>query len=96
METKTKNMANQSLLSDALRKYDQMLEKHDVTNQRLANIENRLENIENRVGNVESEMFKLNLQTVENTRAIFKLADRVEVVFEHEKRIIKLESTVYK
>jgi hypothetical protein len=93
METKTKNMENQSrieeLLSDALKKYDQMLEKHDVTNF-------RLENIENRLGSLESEMFKLNVQTAENTRAIFKLAERVEVVFEHEKRIIKLESTVYK
>jgi hypothetical protein len=93
METKTKNMENQSrieeLLSDALKKYDQMLEKHDVTNA-------RLENIENQLGSLESEMFKLNIQTVENTRAIFKLADRVEVVFEHEKRIIKLEGAVYK
>ena len=83
MKTKTKNMENQSrieeLLSDALRKYDQMLEKHDVTNA-------RLEKIENGLGSVETEMFKLNIQSVENTRAIFKLAEKIEVVFEHEKR----------
>lgn len=100
METKTKNMENQSrieeLLSDALRKYDQMLEKHDITNSRLERIENRLEHMDNRLETVEREMFKLNLQTTSNTRAIIDLADKLPVIFEHEKRLSKLEVTVYK
>jgi hypothetical protein len=107
METKTKNMENQSrieeLLSDALRKYDQMLEKHDITNSRLEKLESRLEHIDNRLGSmdnrlgsVESEMFKLNLQTASNTRAIIDLADKLPIIFEHEKRLSKLEVTVFK
>lgn len=169
MITQTKNMENQSrieeLLSDALRKYDQMLEKHDETNRRLTNVEGhlgRLENLEEklsnvegklgklenleqklgsldqklggvdqklgsldqklgnvemklerldgrlgtlqmkveisnqRLGNVEGQFQKLNLQTAENTRAIIRLGDELQRVFEHEKRIDKLELTVYK
>ena len=45
---------------------------------------------------VKSEMVKLNLQTTENTRAIFKLADRVEKIADLENRVSKLEKTVYK
>lgn len=114
MITKTQNMENQSrieeLLSDALRKYDQMLEKHDETNHRLASMENRLETmdqrlsriddhmetVEHRLGGVEVQIQKSNLQTSENTRAILKLGNELERVFEHERRIAKLEVTVYK
>lgn len=39
---------------------------------------------------------KLNLQTAENTRAIIKLADKLEEFADHEKRISKLESAVFK
>jgi hypothetical protein len=41
-------------------------------------------------------MIKLNVQTVENTRAIIKLADRIEDFAEHEKRIQNLEKAVFK
>lgn len=80
---------NEELLSEALRKYDQMLEKHDMTNA-------RLESIESRLGNVEMELFKLNLQTTSNTRALIDLVDKLPIIFEHEKRIVKLEGTVFK
>lgn len=45
---------------------------------------------------VKNEVVKLNLQTVENTRAIFKLADRVETIADLENRVSKLEKVVYK
>lgn len=45
---------------------------------------------------VKDEVIKLNLQTSENTRAILKLADRVEKIADLEARVSKLEKTVYK
>ncbi|MEO5603780.1 MAG: hypothetical protein ABIR06_22875 [Cyclobacteriaceae bacterium] len=45
---------------------------------------------------VKNEVIKLNLQTSENTRAILKLADRVEKIADPESRVSKLEKTVYK
>ena len=45
---------------------------------------------------VKNEVIKLNLQTSENTRAILKLADRVEKIADLELRVSKLEKTVYK
>ncbi len=119
--TKTRNMENQSrieeLLSDALRRYDQMLEKHDrmverfdqvletqnrliagqadlIAGQTETNL--RLARFEKRSDRMENELVKLNLQANESTRAIIKLADKLPIIFEHEKRIVKLETTVYK
>jgi predicted nucleic acid-binding Zn-ribbon protein len=45
---------------------------------------------------IKQEMFKLNILTAENSRAIMKLADSLKAVLEHEKRIAKLEVTVFK
>jgi hypothetical protein len=59
---------------------------------RLGSVESRLGSVESRLGSVESGIIKLNLQTAENTRAIFKLSDRIEQVVDHEKRISKLEN----
>ncbi len=42
------------------------------------------------------EIQKQGLQTAENSRAILKLADEIRLVAEHEKRISKLELTVFK
>jgi CRISPR/Cas system-associated endonuclease Cas3-HD len=42
------------------------------------------------------ELIKQGLQTAENSRAILKLADEIRLVAEHEKRISKLELTVFK
>jgi hypothetical protein len=35
------------------------------------------------------QLVKLNLQTAENTRSIFKLSDKIEQIVDHEKRISK-------
>lgn len=48
------------------------------------------------VSQMKTEIFKQGLQTSENSRAIFKLADEIRLVAEHEKRIAKLEVTVFK
>ncbi len=48
------------------------------------------------VAEMKTEIFKQGLQTAENSRAIFKLADEIRLVAEHEKRIAKLELTVFK
>lgn len=48
------------------------------------------------VSQMKTEIFKQSLQTSENSRAIFKLADEIRLVAEHEKRIAKLEVTVFK
>lgn len=45
---------------------------------------------------MKTEIFKQGLQTAENSRAILKLADEIRLVAEHEKRIAKLEITVFK
>jgi hypothetical protein len=52
------------ILTESLQRQDSMVDELKKTNDRLAGVERQLE--------------KLNLQTFENTRAIFKLADRVE------------------
>lgn len=46
--------------------------------------------------NVKSEMIKLNLQTSENTRAVLKLADKIDTIGNLENRVSKLEKAVFK
>lgn len=70
------------ILSESLKTQDKMLQQIISGNERLSK--------------VEEELVKLNLQTNENTRAIIKLADRLEVLVDHEKRIAKLEAVVLK
>ena len=48
------------------------------------------------VTEMKKEMFKQSLQLSENSRAVIKLADEIRLVAEHEKRISKLELTVFK
>lgn len=61
------------LLSEALIKFDQMVGEQKSTNK-------KLESVDVRLGHVEDQFQKLNLQTIENTRAIFKLADKVDQI----------------
>lgn len=70
------------LLAETLIKFDQMIVEQRQTN-------NRLEKLE-------EGMNKLNLQTSENTRAIFKLANEIENIAHLHERVTKLEKTVYK
>ena len=67
----------------------EMVQNQDQTNQRLDQTNQRLENLEHQVE-------KLNVQTQENTRAIVKLADKLEDFANHEQRIVKLENEVFK
>lgn len=55
-----------------------------------------VDSLNSRVDKLNSEVVKLNLSTSENSRAIMKIADEIRLVAEHEKRISKLESTVFK
>jgi len=77
------------LLAEALIRLDQMVGEQKITN-------DSLENVNNRLGHVEGELQKLNLQTVENTRAIFKLADKVDQIAELDKRVKELDKIVFK
>ena len=52
--------------------------------------------VKGEVSEIKKEMFKQSLQLSENSRAILKLADEIRLVAEHEKRISKLELTVFK
>jgi archaellum component FlaC len=91
------------LLAESLFKFDQMIDGHKAmvvelkeVNRRLDGIEKRLDSMDQRLGKVESEVIKLNLQTMENTRAIFKLAEEVENIAHLHERVSKLEKVVYK
>jgi len=52
--------------------------------------------VKDEVSDMKKEMVKQNLQLSENSRSILKLADEIRLVAEHEKRISKLELTVFK
>lgn len=77
------------LLAEALLRLDKLVVSHDKTN-------DQLDETNNRLAKVERELNKLNVQTVENTRAIFKLADKIDNIAELDKRVKKLEKVVYK
>jgi predicted RNase H-like nuclease (RuvC/YqgF family) len=70
------------LLAETLIKFDSMIDEQRQTNKRLEKLEDGVA--------------KLNVQTVENTRAIFKLANEFENVLKLSERVTKLENTVYK
>lgn len=70
------------LLAETLIKFDQMIDEQKKTNVRLENLE--------------EGMNKLNLQTTENSTAIFKLANEVENIAHLHERVTKLEKAVYK
>lgn len=50
--------------------------------------------MKDQIKQMNTELIKQGLQTAENSRAILKLADKIRLVAEHEKRISKLELTV--
>lgn len=70
------------LLAETLIKFDEMIVEQKKSNHRLEN--------------VESEIIKLNLQTAENTGAIFKLANEIENIAKLHERVAKLEKEVFK
>ena len=70
------------IMADLVIKFDEFIEGQKETNQRL--------------GKVEDGIIKLNLQSAENTRAILKLADKVETIADFESRVSKIEKVVFK
>lgn len=75
---------------------DQTVERLDQTVERLDRTVERLDHLEVKVDKIEGQLIKLNIQTVENTRAIFKLAESVESIADLHDRVVKLEKAVYK
>lgn len=71
----------------------EMVKGQDQTNKRLESLE---KTTERSFDKLEEQVVKLTAQTVENTRAIMKLADKMDDFAEHEKRIQKLEKVVFK
>jgi len=65
-------------------------------NQKIDGLNTRVDTLNNRVDKVEAEMVKMNLQLGENTRAILKLADNVEVIPNIVEQVIKLETAVFR
>lgn len=84
------------LLAESLKGQDRIVARLDVMDSRLDNVETKLGNLEKRTDRIEDQMVKLNLRTVENTRAIFKLAEKVEQIADLSNRVTKLEKVVYK
>jgi hypothetical protein len=91
------------LLAETLIKFDQMIDEQKQTNQRLekvehisSSMEHSLISMDNRLEKLEKGMSKLNLQTAENSRAIFKLSNEIENIAHLHERVTKLEKAVYK
>ncbi len=77
------------LLAEALKRLDRLIDQHDETNATLQSVEKRTEKVEN-------QLIKLNAQTTENTRAIFKIVDKIDQITELDKRVKELEKVVFK
>ena len=84
------------LLAESLIRLDKMVEQQHETNVRLGNVEQKLGLVESRTEKVENQLIKLNLQTVENTRAIFKIAEKIDTIADLDKRVSKIEKVVFK
>jgi len=76
-----------------------LAEVHEMrtdTKSQLGSLNNKMDSLNGRVDKLEGEMAKMNLLLGENTRAIIKLADKIELIPDIIERIIKLETTVFK
>lgn len=91
------------LLAESLKGQDRIVDQLKETNHRLNEMNQRLDGtnqsldrLETRTEKIEDQLIKLNLQTVENSRAIFKLAEKGDQIADLHNRVSKLEKTVYK
>lgn len=62
----------------------------------VSEMKEEIKRVKGEIQQMNVEIMKQGLQTAENSRAILKLADEIRLVAEHEKRISKLELTVFK
>jgi Sec-independent protein translocase protein TatA len=65
-------------------------------NSNLTELNQRVGKLEKEQSRTSKELVKVNLQLGENTRAILKLADKVEVVPNLVERVVKLEAEVFR
>ena len=72
--------------------------KREVTGvkQEVSGVKQEVIGLKQEVSGLKGEMVKMNLQSAENTRAIFKLAQSVDQIADLHNRVTKLERTVYK
>jgi uncharacterized coiled-coil protein SlyX len=91
------------LLAESLKSQDRIIAQLMESNKKLGSMDMRLGNLEIRADHqdkttdrIEGQLVKLNLQTVENTRAIFTLAEKVDQIADLHNRVTKLEKVVYK
>lgn len=91
------------LLSEMLIRQDSMVVeiknvKREVTGvkQEVIGLKQEVSGVKQEVTGLKGEMVKMNLQSAENTRAIFKLAQSVDQIADLHNRVTKLERTVYK
>lgn len=100
VELLAESLKGQDRIVDQLKEMNQRLDGTNLrlneTNQRLDGTNQRLDRLETRTEKIEDQLIKLNLQTVENTRAIFKLAEKVDQIADLHNRVLKLEKTIYK
>lgn len=84
------------ILADLPIKFDEFIEGQKETNQRLGKVEGEIGSVKSEISGVRGEIIKLNLQTAENTRAIIKLADKIDTIADLENRVSKIEKVVFK
>ena len=84
------------LLSEMLIRQDSMVVEIKNVKREVTGVKQEVTGLKHEVTGLKGEMVKLNLQSAENTRAIFKLAQSVDQIADLHNRVTKLEKTVYK
>ena len=77
------------LLAESPKGQDRIVGELKETNQRLYRLETNSDKLE-------EQLIKLNLQTVENNRAICKVAEKIDQIADLNNHVSKLEKTVFK
>jgi len=74
----------------------EMLHEQRIANQRFVKIDNSLEKLDGRLEKLENQQIKTNAALGELRLSVMRLADQIEIVFQHERRIDALEKVVFK
>jgi uncharacterized coiled-coil DUF342 family protein len=93
-------MKNESKIVELL---SEMVQKQDITNAEIKSMGDDIKGMKDEmksmgedIKGMKKEIHKLNVGMSENTRAIIKLADNLEEMSDHDKRIKALEKAVFK
>ncbi|MHB8260299.1 MAG: hypothetical protein ACYDCN_07200 [Bacteroidia bacterium] len=65
-------------------------------NQQLGELNHSVGKLEQRFGKMEQQQHKTNLLLAEHSRSILTLADKLKIVVDHEKRISKLDPSLFR